>query len=73
MKYLLIILLFASCGSQSVLVSEVGECVSINDKYVHFTITYNCQMPYKCIKTAYTRNTGGFVVGQKYILNQIKK
>ncbi len=73
MKYLLIILLFASCKTGAIVTTEKGKCVRLDKTYAYFEIEYNCKRAYPCIKTAYTYNNGKYQLGKVYRLTQIMK
>lgn len=73
MKYLLIILLFASCKTGAITTTEKGKCVRLDKTYAYFEIEYNCKRAYPCIKTAYARNNGKFQLGKYYRLTKVLK
>jgi hypothetical protein len=66
-----ILLLFASCQTGAITTTEKGKCVDIDEKWAYFEIYYNCKRPYPCVKTAYTKNSGKYKVGQTYKITQI--
>jgi hypothetical protein len=66
------IILLSSCKTPSIMVTEVGKCVDIDEKYAYFEIYYDCKMVYPCTKTAYKTNNGKYKVGKSYKLTQIK-
>jgi hypothetical protein len=68
----ILVIIFASCRTPAIKITEVGKCVDIDDKWAYFEIYYDCKMVYPCIKTAYKTNNGKYKVGKSYKLTQIK-